>query len=60
MLDIKFVRDNTELVQQALINRGTNLDLNEFLELEKKRRAVLAEVEALKSINLIDHLILMT
>ena len=49
MLDIKFVRDNTELVQQALINRGTNLDLNEFLELEKKRRAVLAEVEALKS-----------
>ncbi len=49
MLDIKFVRDDTELVQQALINRGTNLDLNEFLELEKKRRAVLAEVEALKS-----------
>ena len=49
MLDIKFVRDNTELVQQALINRGTNLDLNEFLELEKKRRAVLLEVEALKS-----------
>ena len=49
MLDIKFVRDNTELVQQALINRGTNLDLNEFLELEKKRREVLAEVEALKS-----------
>ena len=49
MLDIKFVRDNTELVQQALINRGTNLDLNEFLELEKKRREVLADAEALKS-----------
>ena len=49
MLDIKFVRDNTELVQQALINRGNNLDLSEFLDLEKKRREVLADVEALKS-----------
>lgn len=35
MLDIKFVRDNMDLVQQALVNRGNNLSLDEFLSLEK-------------------------
>lgn len=49
MLDIKFVRDNPEVVQQALANRGTAVNLDSFLALEKKRREVLSEVEALKS-----------
>ena len=49
MLDIKFVRDNMELVQQALINRGNNLSLDEFLTLEKERRVLLSQVEVLKN-----------
>jgi len=49
MLDIKFVRDNMELVQQALINRGNTLSLDEFLALEKERRVLLSQVEVLKN-----------
>lgn len=49
MLDIKFVRDNMEVVQQALLNRGNNLNLDEFLALEKERRVLLSQVEALKN-----------
>jgi seryl-tRNA synthetase len=49
MLDIKFVRENPAVVQQALANRNTAVNLDDFLALEKKRREVLSEVEALKS-----------
>jgi len=49
VLDIKFVRDNTQVVQQALINRGNNLSLDEFLILEKERRVLLSQVEVLKN-----------
>jgi len=49
MLDIKFVRDNVEMVQQTLINRGNNLSLDEFLTLEKERRVLLSQVEVLKN-----------
>ncbi len=49
MLDIKFVRDNPEKVQQALQNRGTDLSLAEFIDLEKERRELLNEVEGLKN-----------
>ncbi|MDR3564266.1 MAG: serine--tRNA ligase [Negativicutes bacterium] len=49
MLDIKFVRDNPEKVEAALKSRGMAFGLTEFLGLEKKRRELLGEVEALKS-----------
>ena len=49
MLDSKFVRDNIELVQQALENRHNPLKLDEFQAIEKRRRDILAEVEVLKS-----------
>ncbi len=49
MLDIKFVRDNPEKVQEALKNRGNAMTLDGFLALEKERRDILGEVEALKS-----------
>jgi seryl-tRNA synthetase len=49
MLDSKFVRENSDKVEQTLRNRGSALDLTEFLALEKKRRELLAEVETLKS-----------
>jgi seryl-tRNA synthetase len=49
MLDIKFVRDNMEMVQQGLNNRGNTLSLDEFLALEKERRVLLSQVEVLKN-----------
>jgi seryl-tRNA synthetase len=49
MLDIKFVRDNPDKVRQALQNRGTAINLDDFLAFEKDRRALLSETEALKS-----------
>ena len=49
MLDLKFVRDNLPLVEQALQNRNATVDLSEFTGLDKKRRELLVEVEALKS-----------
>ncbi len=49
MLDIKFIRDNTEKVKKALENRGAAMNLDEFLALEKERREVLMEVESLKN-----------
>ncbi len=50
MLDMKFVRDNTDKVQTALKNRGGSISLDEFLALEKERRDLLMEVESLKSL----------
>ncbi len=49
MLDIKFIRENTQLVEEALKNRNMPLALDGFLTLEKERRSILTEVEALKS-----------
>lgn len=49
MLDMKFVRDNTAVVEQALANRGAAMRLDSFLALEKQRRELLAEVEGLKN-----------
>ena len=49
MLDIKFVRDNPEKVEEALKNRRSSMTLAGFMELEKERRAILGEVETLKS-----------
>ncbi len=48
MLEIKFVRQNLELVQEALRKRGQGDDLEEFLHHDSERRAILLEVEALK------------
>ena len=49
MLDMKFVRDNLEVVQQMLKNRNNSLSLDGFADLEKKRRDILNEVEQLKN-----------
>ena len=48
MLDLKFVRENPKLVEEAVKSRNGSLDLTEFLELDKKRREITQQVEALK------------
>ncbi|HBV96317.1 MAG: seryl-tRNA synthetase [Peptococcaceae bacterium BICA1-7] len=49
MLDIKLLRGNPGVVREALNKRGSDLDLNPFLNLEEKRREKLAVVEQLKN-----------
>jgi seryl-tRNA synthetase len=50
MLDIKRLRDQTEAVRQGLKARNANMTLlDQALELDRKRRAQLTEVETLKS-----------
>lgn len=48
MLDMKFVRDNHELVIEAVKKRNGSLDLTEFLALDKERREIVQSVEQLK------------
>lgn len=48
MLDMKFVRENPDLVVAAVKKRCGNLDLTEFLALDKERREIVQSVEQLK------------
>ena len=48
MLEVKFVRQNVELVQESLRNRGQPYGLEKFLDCDSERRAILLEVEELK------------
>jgi len=49
MLDIKFVRDNVDLVRKKTLERGLDIDLGIFTELDLKRRDILREVEVLRN-----------
>jgi seryl-tRNA synthetase len=48
MLDIKFVRENTDAVNQALKNRGMEQGLSQYLALDEQRRGLLGRIEELR------------
>ncbi|MBQ3464906.1 serine--tRNA ligase [Candidatus Saccharibacteria bacterium] len=48
MLDIKFIRDNLELVEKSAKEKGYKINIKEVLELDDKRRKELSEVEELR------------
>ena len=45
MLDIKFIRENTEKVREALRRKKDKFDLEGLLEADAKRRELIFEVE---------------
>jgi seryl-tRNA synthetase len=49
MLDIKFLRQHMDIVQEKLSQRGQDIDLGRFTQLDRKRRDILMEVETLRS-----------
>lgn len=49
MIDLKLVQKQPEALIDALKARHSDLDVNEFLALDERRRALLTEVETLKS-----------
>ena len=49
MLDIKILRNEPEKIKEALKKRFNDLDITPAIELDAKRRTILAEVEAKKA-----------
>ncbi len=49
MLDVKFVVENADLVKAAMKTRSGEYDVDIVLELDRQRREILKEVEALKA-----------
>ena len=50
MLDIKFIRDNLDLVKKSLKDRGLKLDLDALIKLDDERRKNLMELEDLRAL----------
>ena len=48
MLDLRYIRNNIEFLQETLKNRGASVDLEEFEQLDAERREILTEVDTLK------------
>lgn len=49
MLDIKFIRENPEIVKQGILNKNEKDTVDEILEADKERRKLLVTVEELKA-----------
>ena len=44
MIDLKLLRDNPEVIREALKRRGSSVDLEALLALEKQRRSPLTTI----------------
>jgi len=49
MLDIKFLRQNVDLVKKKIEERGQGIDLSAFVSMDAERRDILQEVESLRN-----------
>lgn len=49
MLDLKFVRENFDLVQKSVANRQAKVDMAAFGRLDERRREILPELEGLRA-----------
>jgi seryl-tRNA synthetase len=49
MLDIKFIRENLEVVKKSIKDRGLKLDLDVLIKIDDSRRKTLGELEALRA-----------
>jgi seryl-tRNA synthetase len=49
MLDIKFLRQNWEIVRRKMLERGQEMDFGPFAALDARRRDILQDVEGLRS-----------
>lgn len=50
MLDLKFIRENIDLVRENIKNKNESTQVDSILELDEKRRKVIQEVESLKNL----------
>ena len=49
MLDIRFIVENAQAVKDAMATRSGSYDVDKVVELDKRRREIISEVEALKA-----------
>ncbi len=49
MLDIKFIRENKELIKEAAQKKKVNFDVDELLKIDDERREALASFESLRT-----------
>jgi len=49
MLDSRFVREHIDILREKLTQRGDDIDLSPFIELDQGRRELIQRVEALRS-----------
>src|SRR3990167_5431687 len=49
MLDIKFIRQNQDLVKEAAQKKGVKVDIDQLLAVDERRRHVLQELEQKRS-----------
>jgi len=49
MLDLKFVRENLDIIEQMLQKRCTKIDIASFRQLDEERRKLIKENEALRA-----------
>ena len=49
MLDIKFIRENAQLVQEAAAKKRIDFNVKKLLEIDKERLEILKEVEDLRA-----------
>ena len=49
MLDINYIRENTDKVREAIKDRHSKFDLDRLLEIDEQRKALNTEVEALRA-----------
>ncbi len=48
MLDIQFIRANPDLVQQKSNQKNKNININDFLKIDKKHKSLIQELEDLR------------
>ncbi len=49
MLDVKFIRENIDLVEKSAREKGYKIDIQEVVRLDDERKEVLTKVEALRA-----------
>ena len=49
MLDIKYVRENPELIKKSIADRHDNASIDEILELDVQRRVKVGELDNLRA-----------
>ena len=50
MLDIKFIKENQDLVRQGIKNRALKIDIDSAIKIDDARRVALSEFEELASL----------
>jgi seryl-tRNA synthetase len=49
MLDIRFIRENTELVEKSSVQKGYKVNIQKLLALDDNRRKLLSEIEKIRA-----------